>query len=141
MDDTCTIMEKNVADELLDHLNSVWPTIKFTMDLEKDGALPFLDSFLQRKQNGRLNITFFTFTFFTFTFFTFNLVWNNEYVPTYWREGLIVSLFKKGDREDPGNYRGITLLSVIGKLYSFVISNHLLKYLELNNKLHKGRGF
>ena len=29
--------------------------------------------------------------------------------------GLIVNLFKKGDREDPGNYRGITLLSVVGK--------------------------
>ena len=70
----------------------------------------------------------------------FNLVWNNEYVPTYWREGLIVSLFKKGDREDPGNYRGITLLSVIGKLYSRVINNRLLKYLELNNKLHEGQG-
>ena len=25
----------------------------------------------------------------------FNLVWNNEYVFTYWREGLLVSLFKK----------------------------------------------
>ena len=24
-----------------------------------------------------------------------------------WREGLIVSLFKKGDKEDPGNYRGV----------------------------------
>ena len=46
----------------------------------------------------------------------FNLVWDNEYAPSYWREGLIVSLFKKGDREDPGNYRGITLLNVVGKL-------------------------
>ena len=44
----------------------------------------------------------------------FNLVWNSEYVPTYRREGLIVSLLKKGDKEDPDNYRGITLLSVIG---------------------------
>ena len=31
-----------------------------------------------------------------------------------WREGLIVNLFKKGDKEDPGNWRGITLLSVVG---------------------------
>ena len=70
----------------------------------------------------------------------FNLDRNNEYVPTYWREGLIVSLFKKGDREDPGNYSGITLLSVIGKLYSRVINNRPLNYLELNNKLHEGQG-
>ena len=66
-----------------------------------------------------------------------NLVGNNEYVPTYWKKGLIVSLLKNGDREDPGNYRGITLLSVVGKLYSRVINNHLLNYLALNNKLHE----
>ena len=30
-----------------------------------------------------------------------------------WREELIVRLFKKGDKEDPGYYRGITLLSIV----------------------------
>ena len=43
----------------------------------------------------------------------FEVVWSEELVPPKWREGLIVNLFKKGDREDPGNYRGITLLSVV----------------------------
>ena len=70
----------------------------------------------------------------------FNLVWDGEYTPIYWREGLIVSLFKKGDREDPGNYRGITLLNVVGKLYSWVMNNRLLKHLELNHLLHEGQG-
>ena len=46
----------------------------------------------------------------------FNLVWDNEHAPSHLREGLMVTLFKKGDREDPGNYRGITLLNVVGKL-------------------------
>ena len=44
-----------------------------------------------------------------------NLVWDNKCATSYWREGLIVSLFDKGAREDPGNYRGITLLNVVGK--------------------------
>ena len=26
---------------------------------------------------------------------------------------IFVNIFKRGDREDPGNYRGITLLSVV----------------------------
>ena len=47
----------------------------------------------------------------------FAVVWREEFVPPQWREGLIVNLFKKGDREDPGNYRGITLLSVVGKVF------------------------
>ena len=40
----------------------------------------------------------------------FFVIWHEEIVPREWREGLIINLFKKGDREDPGNYRGITLL-------------------------------
>ena len=34
----------------------------------------------------------------------FSVIWREETVPKQWREGLIVNLFKKGDREDPGNY-------------------------------------
>ena len=44
-----------------------------------------------------------------------SVVWHAEIVPPQWREGLIVNLFKKGDKEVPGNYRGITLL---GKVFS-----------------------
>ena len=44
----------------------------------------------------------------------FSVVWHEEAVPRQWREGLIANLFKKGDREDPGNYRA--LLSVVGKV-------------------------
>ena len=44
-------------------------------------------------------------------------IWREELVPRQWREGLIVNLFKNGDKEDPGNYRGITLLSVVGKVF------------------------
>ena len=47
----------------------------------------------------------------------FSVIWREEVVPRQWREGLIVYLFKKGDREQPGNYRGITLLSVVGKVF------------------------
>ena len=39
----------------------------------------------------------------------FKVVWYKETIPKQWREGLIVNLFKKGDKADPGNYRSITL--------------------------------
>ena len=35
MDDMCCIVKKGTAEELLHHLNSVRPTIKFTVELEK----------------------------------------------------------------------------------------------------------
>ena len=55
--------------------------------------------------------------------------------------GLIVSPLKKGDREDPGKNRGTctTLVNLVGKLYSMVINDCLLRYLELN-RLHEGQG-
>ena len=40
----------------------------------------------------------------------FSVIWREETVLPQWREGLIVNLFKKGDKED---YRGIALLSVV----------------------------
>ena len=47
----------------------------------------------------------------------YEVVWTAEGIPKQWRQGLIVSLYKRGDAEDPGNYRGITLLNVVGKLF------------------------
>ena len=54
----------------------------------------------------------------------FQLIWESECIPERWGEGMIVSLFKKGDQEDPNNYRGITLLNVVGKLFNKVLVSH-----------------
>ena len=70
----------------------------------------------------------------------FSLFQDNERAPSQQREGSIVSLFNKGDRQDPGNQKGITLLNEVGKLYSRVINNHLLKHIELNHILHERQG-
>ena len=67
------------------------------------------------------------------------LIWKEEYVPMKWREGLIVSLFKKRDKEDIGNYRGITLLSVIGKVFCKILNDRLVQYLDKSGKLHEGQ--
>ena len=40
----------------------------------------------------------------------YNLIWKNEYAPRRWREGVVVNLFKKGDKADPGNCIEIAVL-------------------------------
>ena len=46
--------------------------------------------------------------------------------PRQRREGLIVNIFKNGDRKDSGNYRCITLLSVVGKVFCKILNNILV---------------
>ena len=38
-----------------------------------------------------------------------------EYAPRRWRKGVVVNIFKNGDKADPARYRGIMLLSTVGK--------------------------
>ena len=45
------------------------------------------------------------------------------YIPGKWDEGCIVPLHTQVDVNEPGNYRGITLLSTFGKLFTKVINN------------------
>ena len=52
VDDTFCIIEKDHVEQFLTHLNNLRPMIQFTMELEKEGALPFLDTLLTRKEGG-----------------------------------------------------------------------------------------
>lgn len=45
-------------------------------------------------------------------------------------QGLIVNLFRKGDKADHGNYRGIMLLSVVGSL----VQSGKKQYLDCGGK-------
>lgn len=64
------------------------------------------------------------------------VLWATESVPQQWRSGDIVNIFKKGDKADPGNYRGITLLNVVGKLYTKLLDTRLMSWLESHQRLH-----
>ena len=61
----------------------------------------------------------------------FNMVLESSVVPSEWCTGIIQALFKgKGSDQDPSNYRGITLLSCVGKLFTACLNNRLSKYTE-----------
>jgi len=63
----------------------------------------------------------------------FQKFWETEQIPTDWARGIIVPIYKDGDRSNPDNYRGITLLSVVGKLYTAIINERLSEWLETTN--------
>ena len=56
--------------------------------------------------------------------------YRHETVPPDWQRGVINPIFKKGDKALCGNYRGITLLSHCGKLFSSIIENRVRTLVE-----------
>ena len=49
---------------------------------------------------------------------------------------MIKPLYKgKGSPESPDNYRGITLLSCVGKLFTAVLNERVVTFIESNNLL------
>lgn len=55
----------------------------------------------------------------------FNAVFRMEQVPEDWQRGVICPIFKKGERTECRNHRGVMLLSHIGKLYNRIIEKRL----------------
>ncbi|TWW62366.1 hypothetical protein D4764_04G0010130 [Takifugu flavidus] len=59
-----------------------------------------------------------------------NIAWTSGAVPLDWQIGVVVPLFKKGDRRLCSNYRGITLLSLPGKVYSGLLEKRVRRIVE-----------
>jgi sorting nexin-29 len=57
-------------------------------------------------------------------------IWEQEQVPDDWNVRLIFPIFKKGDRTECRNYRGITLLNVAYKIFPTVLARKLSPYSE-----------
>ncbi|KAK3563106.1 hypothetical protein QTP86_016342 [Hemibagrus guttatus] len=59
-----------------------------------------------------------------------NIAWQSGTVPLNWVTGVVIPLFKKGDWRVCSNYRGITLLSLPGKVYSRVLERRVRPLVE-----------
>ena len=56
----------------------------------------------------------------------FNIILDTGCFPETWAEGLIVPIYKKkGSKNNPNNYRGITLISCLAKFFTIILNNRL----------------
>jgi len=53
-------------------------------------------------------------------------------VPEDWRKANVTPVFKKGKKEDPGNYRPVSLTSIPGKVMEQLILDVTSKQVEEN---------
>ena len=67
----------------------------------------------------------------------FNNIFSSGIFPPQWNLGLIIPIYKnKGDPNLPSNYRGITLSSCLGKLFTSILQTRYYIFLEKYNKLN-----
>ena len=62
----------------------------------------------------------------------FNECLHQSKIPEKWDEAIIILLYKKGDQKDISNYRPISLLNNIYKLFTKIITNRITRTLDEN---------
>ena len=60
----------------------------------------------------------------------FNLILDKSQFPEIWKIGYIVPIFKGEDSFDPSNYRGIAITSCLGKLFTLILNERSVAFLE-----------
>ena len=67
----------------------------------------------------------------------FNHILSSECYPKLWSKSYIVPIFKKGNHNDPANYRGISIGSCTGKLFTLLMNKRLQNFIHNNDIISK----
>jgi ribonuclease P/MRP protein subunit RPP40 len=66
----------------------------------------------------------------------FNKSLSTGEVPTDWKDATITALFKKGNRSEPGNYRPVSLTSILCKILESIIKDKIVEHLQVFNLIN-----
>lgn len=69
--------------------------------------------------------------------YIYNLSLNTGIVPDLMKLAKVVPIFKKGELDNPNNYRPISLLSVFDKIFEKLVNQRLLDFLEKHKILYR----
>lgn len=64
-------------------------------------------------------------------------LWKEGGIPEQWKVGVISTIYKKGDKKEVKNYRGVTLMDTAYKVYASVLNERLIN--EIDEKLEENQ--
>ena len=70
----------------------------------------------------------------------FNHIYNTSSFPASWKEAYITTIHKKGPKQDPANYRPISITSCLGKLFTGTLNSRLMQFMQDANISHPFQG-
>lgn len=121
------ISDEDIHDDFLDQeisLDELNKALKKLNNNKSPGSDLILNEFLKYNtplfQNALLSV--------------FNYIFKLGYFPKAWSLGLITPIHKKGDLNLAENYRGISLFSCLGKLFTSILNYRLNEWAETNSK-------
>ena len=72
----------------------------------------------------------------------FNFYLNHSFFPAEWPKSILCPIHKKGENDDPNNFQGVSLVSEISKIVTFILNRHLKPWSEQNYVIgNKQAGF
>ena len=70
----------------------------------------------------------------------FNTILSSVIYPTQWKSDILTPLHKSGDKNDPNNYRGISVSSCFGKLFNKILQKRLENFSSSKNLINEVQG-
>lgn len=67
----------------------------------------------------------------------FNFCIENNQVPHIWKQAHVIPLHKKGDRDTLNNYRPVSILPIVSKIFERILFKHIYNFFRDNNILTK----